>query len=140
MTSESYGKQVQHYAAPNYAAPNPSYPIQTQAAMQAPWQQVSQPVYQCEHDMADKVKKLAERVKEVCIQHISRHVRVQTIHGEWFEGTIVNVDSRYVYLQVRNDMGPMRAWGNPFFPPFNPAANMIIPLVLYELLVISLLA
>lgn len=66
-----------------------------------------------------------------------RGVRVQTMDGNVYEGTIVQVDDRFLYLSV-----PQATQNRAFFPGafgFNPASNVILPLVLYELLVISLL-
>ncbi|WP_235550871.1 hypothetical protein [Paenibacillus sp. Soil787] len=65
--------------------------------------------------------------------HIGRTIRVTTLEGHTHEGVLVNADGHHAYLQV-NPHGQHR-------PVYTPAQyNQIITLVLFELLVILLLA
>jgi len=69
-----------------------------------------------------------------CMGHT---VHIQTVDGQTYEGILVGVDGRHVLLQVSErgcpTCGPQRAF-------YNPAAATILPLVLFELLVIVLLS
>ncbi|MBH5318679.1 acetyl-CoA acetyltransferase [Paenibacillus sp. GSMTC-2017] len=64
-----------------------------------------------------------------CGSHMHKHVRVQTLDGHIYEGMILHVDRSILYLQIM--MQDPRSFVNPY--------NVILPLVLYELLVITLL-
>jgi hypothetical protein len=97
---------------------------------------VMQPVYQAENEIAGMMKQHHNKALDCCSKHLGRYVRVQTIHGQQFEGTIVNVDAHYVYLSVSQDQGAGHR--SPFWNPY-AYKNAILPLVLYELLVIALL-
>lgn len=73
-----------------------------------------------------------------------RRVRVHTIDGHLHEGTIVGMDGGIIYLNVEMTAGVQRAF-YPFYSPFysplyNPYAGTILPLALYDLLVLTLLA
>lgn len=138
MTSEFYGMGAAQPAQP-YAMP--TYPAYHQpVAGTATKPSTEQHLFQCDHHVAEKVKQVKEEAVIICRKHLYRCVRVQTIYGEVFEGTIVNVDKHFLYLQMRPTHDPMRAFGAPF-GPFSPygSSSFILPLVLYELLVISLL-
>lgn len=71
----------------------------------------------------------------VCKSCLNRRVRIETRYGDSYEGQIVHVDDHYVYLQV--DEADARA----FLPQsYNPFFNQtVLPLVLFNLLTISLL-
>ncbi|MFD2613621.1 hypothetical protein [Paenibacillus gansuensis] len=87
-----------------------------------------QPVMQANPGLADTLKKMREDAFHICMQCVNRQVQVQTIHGETLRGTVVNVDAHHLFLEVPQ--------GNERGFYYN---NVILPLVLYELLVISLL-
>lgn len=113
-------------------------------------------MYQCEHQLADHLKKHKEHAKHTCKQLVNHKVKVLTIDGESIEGIVVNVDDHYVFLQVEDQRGfypggygpgggghghghgygPGPGWGPPGHGP-NP--NVILPLALFNLLTISLL-
>lgn len=85
-----------------------------------------QTVYQCNDDLVDSLHKVREAAYQSCIQCLNRPVQIQTIHGQNYEGTLVNVDHQHAYLMVSDTRGYY----------YN---NVILPLVLFELLVIALL-
>lgn len=65
--------------------------------------------------------------------HMGRKVRITTIDGHTHEGVLINTDGHHVYLQM-DHQGHQR-------PIYTPAQyNQIMTLVLFELLVILLLA
>ncbi|ANE48527.1 hypothetical protein SY83_22095 [Paenibacillus swuensis] len=88
-----------------------------------------QPVLQGNTGMVETLKKMREDAYGVCAQCVGRPVQVETIHGETIQGTVANVDDHHLYLEVAQ----VDARGYYY-------NNVILPLVLYELLVISLLA
>jgi len=95
-----------------------------------------QPLFQMESNVIETLHKTKEHIRGLCHQYLNHPVRVQTVHGQTFDGYIVDIDEYHVYLS------PMPGHVRSFFGGFGPAAynSVILPLVLYELLVISLLA
>ncbi|MCM3129056.1 MULTISPECIES: hypothetical protein [unclassified Paenibacillus] len=80
-------------------------------------QRERQLMFQCEHETADYLKKYRQYVKESCEQFMNHDVSIQTLDGETFEGTIVNVDPHHVYIRVHEQRG----FGGPGFGPgFGP--------------------
>ncbi|MNI06620.1 hypothetical protein D3C73_596070 [compost metagenome] len=90
----------------------------------------SKVIFQADPSHVEVLRQIKDSHHHVCKQHLGHHVQVQTIDGHSFEGVIVYIDSRNLHLQVQ---GQQRGF-------YNPAASVILPLVLYELLVITLLA
>jgi len=105
--------------------------------MYKPYEARVQHVFQAESHVIDVLKKIKDRVYHICRQYMGKQVRIQTISGEVYEGRIVNIDTKHVYLEVSSHTVQARGFVNPYF---NPAANVILPLVLYELLVIALIS
>jgi hypothetical protein len=92
-------------------------------------------LYQADPEAVEAIHRIRQAVHHCCSGCMHRRVRVQTIDGHVYEGTIAGIDQKHLYLSV-----PQAADERLFYPGFfNPAANVILPLVLYELLVISLL-
>jgi hypothetical protein len=114
---------------------------------------------------AETLRKKREEMQSICGQYMNRPVRVETMDGEVVEGTMVHVDRRYVHIAVHPlpdhrpvpgigpGFGPGYGHGPGYYPVPRPGpypvpapgiypnpSNVILPLVLYELLVISLLA
>ncbi|MFE5318807.1 hypothetical protein ACFQ88_08865 [Paenibacillus sp. NPDC056579] len=93
-----------------------------------------QTLYQMDHSSIQSLHSNKEHITNLCNQYLNHPVRVQTLHGQTYDGYIVHVDPVHVYLR------PMPGHVRGFFSPFNNYYNdVILPLVLYELLVISLL-
>lgn len=97
---------------------------------------MQQTVYQVNPDMASTLRSMRDQAQKSVHQNMNRRVRVQTMDGQIFDGTIVHSDGKHVYLSVQQPMDMKRGFFPPFYGGFN---NVIIPLVLYELLVITLL-
>lgn len=89
-------------------------------------------LYQADQAWTEHVKKHRQKLAGICGRHLNRPVRVQTIDGHTYEGTIVGTDGCHLHLMTRPTEHDHR-----FFGPY--AANSILTLVLYELLVITLL-
>ncbi len=106
----------------------------------SPFAGETQTVYQLETRDAEAISRCKERIHSICTEYLQRPVRVYTVHGHRYEGTIVNVDDHYVYLQLSTEHGRALLPGpyaNPFYNPYY--GNVILPLVLFDLLAISLI-
>ncbi|MBB6638066.1 hypothetical protein [Cohnella thailandensis] len=55
-------------------------------------------VYQAESPWIDQVKQTRRKLAELCGKHDNRPVRIQTIDGHTYEGTIVGTDGCHVHL------------------------------------------
>ncbi|WP_199621471.1 hypothetical protein [Paenibacillus alkalitolerans] len=60
---------------------------------------------------------------------------MQTIDGHVYEGVILGAEGGVLHLGIRQPAGYQRF----FYPCYNPYYNVILPLVLYDLLAITLL-
>ncbi|MEF3304387.1 acetyl-CoA acetyltransferase [Paenibacillus sp. GYB003] len=98
--------------------------------------QASQALYEADPAFVQALKSCRERLNDVCRQCANRPVRIQTIHGHVHEGVIAGIDDRHLYLSVKAH--DARGFFNPLYQAYT-YNNVILPLVLYELLVISLL-
>jgi hypothetical protein len=96
-----------------------------------------QTVYQADPTFIQSMQAMKANVIELSKQFIHRPVRVQMVEGQQLEGTVVHLDSQYIYLKVEMNHETMRQSYNPYYNPYN--SSVILPLVLYELLVITLL-
>ncbi|MBM7650389.1 hypothetical protein JOC78_003379 [Bacillus ectoiniformans] len=88
----------------------------------------SQVLYQADCHFIQQLRPLREHLHNICRRFINQRVRVQTIDGLVYEGTIVNCDRGLLYLRVENP----EQYGQR-------SNDFIIYLVLYELLIITLL-
>ncbi|WP_019536031.1 hypothetical protein [Paenibacillus ginsengihumi] len=114
----------------------------------APHSVQPQTVYQLEPEVSEAIHRCKENARQACQKHMYRHVRVQTVDHQYHDGVIVHVDDRYVYLQIAQAPNPAHyrviPYGYPYpypYPAFgyNPYYSTILPLVLFDLLTISLL-
>ena len=95
-------------------------------------------LYSADPSAVDTLKAAKARLCDICAAHAGRLVRVETIDGLVYEGVIRHHEGCVMYLELVVP-GHRAFWGP--FAPYNPFyANTVLPLVLYELLVISLLA
>lgn len=110
--------------------------IQTQAG-------AGQLVYEADASLMQSVQKCRERVHHVCRRYMNHRVRIRTAAGQQVEGIIVGVDDHYVYLDTSGNAAMMRPPYPPYYGPYNPYYNpyysTVLPLALFDLLVISLL-
>ncbi|MGN7359734.1 hypothetical protein ACTHPF_19155 [Paenibacillus sp. SAF-054] len=89
-----------------------------------------QTLYQADPQMSQSLKSVRDQFTHMCQKHVNQLVRIETLDGDVFEGMIVNCNKGILYIQM-----PMaQHHGQRSF------SGAILPLVLYELLVITLLA
>jgi hypothetical protein len=102
-----------------------------------PYAAQAQTVYQADSTTLQSIKATKDKVMELSKKCMHRPVRVQMFQGQQLEGIPVHVDSQFMYLKVEMPPEPMRQQYNPYYNAYN--SSVILPLVLYELLVITLL-
>ncbi|MCY9513079.1 acetyl-CoA acetyltransferase [Paenibacillus apiarius] len=90
-------------------------------------------VYQADPATVQAMQSAREKVHHVGNMYKHRYVRVQTMDGQVYDGVIVNVDRDHIYLQTQHPMQQRSLYGSFYYN------DVILPLVLYNLLVISLL-
>lgn len=114
-------------------------------------------IYQADPSIIPHLHGIRDTLHSSCKQYLNRQVQVQTLDGQVHEGIICGLDNKHLYLKPAMDAQMTRGFYNPYTPyqppyqpyppyyqpyppyPVNPISNVILPLVLYELLVISLL-
>lgn len=106
-----------------------------------------QVVYQADTNVMQTMKKTRERLQQICTQCMNRPVRVQMENGQMVEGMVANVDQNYLYLSVPDmSHATCHSCQQQRIYPFSPYGyspyyynNVILPLVLFDLLVITLI-
>ncbi|MFC3746241.1 acetyl-CoA acetyltransferase [Paenibacillus sp. GCM10012306] len=99
-------------------------------------------IYQADPAVIRQLQGVRDSLHQSTKPHINRQVRVQTADGLVHEGTIAGVDSKHLYLNVAVNADASRGFFSPYATPYpypGYSSSAILPLVLYELLVISLL-
>lgn len=91
-----------------------------------------QVLFEADPSAVDTLRSIRHRIHHICSSHVNRLVRIQTIDGHVYEGVIVHCDSGHIYLRVSRPGGHRAFLG--------PGDAAILTLVLFELLVIVLLA
>ncbi|QMV42390.1 hypothetical protein [Cohnella cholangitidis] len=94
-------------------------------------------IYQCEPQVRQALQSVGNHLHQLCARHANRLVKVETVHGDVFEGRIVHCDRGILYLSQSNE-----GYDRAFFPspsPPNAFNDLVLPLVLFNLLTISLL-
>jgi hypothetical protein len=98
-------------------------------------------IYEADTTHVETVRSLREKLHGVCkTQLMNKYVKVQTLDGHEYEGVIVFVDGGQIYLSLAEDYpeeSRFFPYPNPY-QPFNPT-SAVLPLVLYDLLAITLL-
>jgi len=85
-------------------------------------------LYKADSAHVKHVLDIRSKIAPICGNYMHRHVTVETVDGHKYSGIIVHVDESCLYLQC--------AWFDARgFVPY----NAILPLVLFELLVIALM-
>ncbi|WP_206669768.1 hypothetical protein [Paenibacillus luteus] len=87
-------------------------------------------LYEAEPQHTAMVMEVRDRVMNMCGGHMHKYVCVQMVDGHIYEGRIMHIDHCVLYLQCT--MRDSRAFMNSY--------NAVLPLILYELLVITLLS
>lgn len=90
-------------------------------------------LYQADPHTVHNLKSVRERVQHLCRQHAGKAVRIQTMDGHVYEGVLVSCGNGLLYLKVTAP-ATQRNFLQSYY--YN---TVILPLVLYELLVITLL-
>ncbi|QJC50295.1 hypothetical protein HGI30_00870 [Paenibacillus albicereus] len=93
-------------------------------------------VYHCETAHHETLLDVKQRLHALCAEHAYRLVQVETMDGDVYEGKIVLCDRSILFLQLSNEGHRAFLPGapNPYF--YN---NVILPLVLFDLLAITLI-
>jgi hypothetical protein len=86
------------------------------------------PIYQADPQWSDQVRLMRQQLTAVCGKCKNRRVRVHTVDGHIYEGTVIGHEGSMLYLAAKDQR---------FFAPY--AAGYILPLVLFDLLAITLL-
>ncbi|MFC5402630.1 hypothetical protein [Cohnella soli] len=95
------------------------------------------PIYQCDSKLHLTLKTARENLHQLCAQHAHKLVKVEMMDGDVYEGRIVHWDRGVFYLCLSNE-GYERGFF-PGTPPPNPYSNFVLPLVLFNLLAITLI-
>jgi hypothetical protein len=111
-------------------------------------------IYQADPAVVQHLHGVREALHNSCKPHLNHPVKVQTLDGQVHEGTIAGVDNKHLYLNVTVTADMSRGYYNPYYKPYYPhypyphypgyypgyyPGNALLPLVLYDLLAISLL-
>ena len=104
----------------------------------------AQPVYEADASIMHTIHQCRDRIHHVCKQHMNKRVMVNTVEGQSYEGMLAGFDDHYLYLDVSVSVGmrppfPVPYPVNPSYGGYNPYYQQILPLVLFNLLTISLL-
>lgn len=97
-------------------------------------------VYQANEQTVKVLQQVTTEVHTICKQYSGKFVRVQTVDGLTYEGKILYTHAGYLHLIVAGpEVEANRGLFNPYWNNYNNNNNVVLPLVLYNLLVISLL-
>lgn len=109
-------------------------------------------IYQADPTLVQHLHGVRDSLHHCCKQHLNQMVKVQTIDGQVHEGMIAGIDSKNLFLSVTITTESVRGFYNPYYKPYpgyypgpgypypGPVNNnVILPLVLFELLAISLI-
>jgi hypothetical protein len=95
-------------------------------------------VYQAEPNWQHMMKQKRDHIMHALHPHMGHKVRITTIDGHTHEGVLINADGHHVYLNTDPHHGQHHGQHRPIYTPAQ--YNQIMTLVLFELLVIVLLA
>jgi len=95
----------------------------------------TQLIFQADPATMQTLQTARQKVLDLAPHYMNRHVSIRMVDGQTFEGMVVYVDPTHLHLRV---------WMHPDYVrhyniPYNNTST-IMTLVLYELLVIALLA
>ncbi|QHT58790.1 hypothetical protein GXP70_01545 [Paenibacillus lycopersici] len=94
------------------------------------------PIYQCDDNVHQTLRNVHDQLHRLCTSHMHRLVKVELMDGDVFEGHIVHCDKGILVICLNNEYGHRGFFPGPVGPNFN---NYVLPLVLFNLLAISLL-
>lgn len=105
-----------------------------------PYNTVSpQTLYQARPEFQQELKKVRDQLHYQLSPYMNHTVRVQTMDHHVYEGTIVHMDADHLYLRVPQQYHSPSS-GIPAPDRSYAYNNVILPLVLFNLLVIVLLS
>ncbi|GAB6992002.1 hypothetical protein [Paenibacillus pini] len=90
-------------------------------------------LYKADPNVSHTITSIRDHMSHICKRYVNQMVRVETLDGNIYEGVLVHCERGMLYISVPyqgNQLGQARGLY------YN---NAILPLVLYELLVITLL-
>ncbi|MCG7408781.1 hypothetical protein MH117_15220 [Paenibacillus sp. ACRRX] len=91
-----------------------------------------QALYQMDPTTMHNLKSIQDHIGDICNNHVNKLVRVETVDGDVFEGLLIHCERGILYLRLPSH-GPSRG----LVPNFHN--DFILPLVLFNLLAISLI-
>ena len=95
-------------------------------------EQREQTLYKMDSNMMHTLRSIQDQIGNLSKHHVHKYVRVETTDGDVFEGRLIHCEKGILYLEL-----PSHGTSRGFAPGFQN--NVILPLVLYNLLVISLI-
>ncbi|XEC92643.1 acetyl-CoA acetyltransferase [Paenibacillus tarimensis] len=94
-----------------------------------------QVIYEADPQYVQTLRTKKDKLGKALEQCMHQKARIQTINGQTYEGTISGTDGLFVYIRTIQPLTVTRAF---FYPPYY-YQNVILPLVLFDLLAITLL-
>lgn len=94
--------------------------------------QQEQTLYRMDPTTVHNVRSIQDHIGNICNSHMNKLVLVETVDGDVFEGLLIHCERGILYLRLLNH-GTNRG----FVPGFHN--DFVLPLVLFNLLAISLL-
>jgi len=96
-------------------------------------------IYQADPNLVKKLTDISDGMQKTLELCMHRYVRVQMAYGQTLEGMVVGYDRSHLYLCISVSSVMQRQWMGPSYSSYY-YDNVILPLVLFELLVIVLLS
>lgn len=96
-----------------------------------------QVIYQANPNTVQALKSIRDQLHTVTRPYFNQRVRVQMLDGQTYDGIIVNVEGSLLYLSVAQPPYQRQLF-NQLYQQYQ-YNNVILPLVLFELLVITLM-
>ncbi|CAM4510893.1 hypothetical protein P4H94_13250 [Paenibacillus macerans] len=94
--------------------------------------QQEQTLYRMDPTTMHNLKSIQDHIANICNNHVNALVRVETVDGDVFEGLLIRCERGILYLRL-----PGHETSRGFVPGFYN--DFVLPLVLFNLLAISLL-
>ncbi|MHA6533834.1 hypothetical protein [Paenibacillus sp. BAC0078] len=94
--------------------------------------QQEQTLFRMDPTTRHNLNSIQDHVTNICKSHVNTLVRVETADGDVFEGILIQCERGIVYLRLSSNVT-----SRGFFPGFQN--DVVLPLVLFNLLAISLI-
>ncbi|MNJ53770.1 hypothetical protein D3C77_491780 [compost metagenome] len=94
--------------------------------------QQEQTLYRMDPTTMHNLKSIQDHIANICKNHVNTLARVETVDGDVFEGVLIHCERGILYLRL-----PSHMTSRGFVPGFQN--DFVLPLVLFNLLAISLL-